>query len=143
MKSAQGARYERDGKAAETLQLEMTSHEDLTRFIESSFRSVWSLELLLLLKSERRHWAADELISTLRASDLVVSQAIESLVAAGVASSDEGGATYMPISQDVADLVEQTEGLYALKPDAVRRMIVTSSTSGIAAFADAFRLRKD
>lgn len=121
----------------------MTSNEDLSRFIESSFRSVWSLELLLLLKSERRRWSTDELISALRASDLVVSQAIDSLVAAGLATSDEGWASYMPVSDEVAALVEQAQALYAVKPDAVRRMIVTSSSSGIAAFADAFRLRKE
>lgn len=121
----------------------MTSHEDVSRFIASSFRSVWSLELLLLLKSERRPWTSDELVSTLRASDLVVAQGLDSLVAAGLVSCDEGGATYMPVSPSVADLVDRAAALYAVKPDAVRRVIVTSSTSGIAAFADAFRLRRD
>ena len=121
----------------------MTSHEDVSRFIASSFRSVWSLELLLLLKSERRRWTSDELVSTLRASDLVVAQGLDSLVAAGLVSCDEEGATYVPVSPSVADLVDKAEALYAVKPDAVRRAIVTSSTSGIAAFADAFRLRRD
>lgn len=121
----------------------MTSHEEISRFIASSFRSVWSLELLLLLKRERRRWTRDELISTLRASELVVTQALDSLVAAGLATSDEVGAEYMPVSDEVAELVDGTEALYALKPDAVRRMIITSSSAGIAAFADAFRLRKD
>ena len=119
----------------------MTSQEELSGFIASSFRSVWSLELLLLLKRERRRWSRDELISTLRASELVVTQALDSLVAAGLATSDEAGAEYMPVSEGVAELVDETEALYALKPDSVRRTIVTSSSSGIAAFADAFRLR--
>lgn len=121
----------------------MTSQDDINRFIASSFRSIWSLELLLLLKRERRPWDQEELVETLRASDLVVSQALESLVAAGLASADEEGkATYMPVSEEVERLVKETEALYARKPDAVRRLIVASSSSGLTAFADAFRLWK-
>jgi hypothetical protein len=117
--------------------------DDLLRFIGSSFRSVWSLELLLLLKREQRVWPREELIQTLRASELVVSNAIDSLVAAGLASIEEGGAMYMPVTQEVAGSVERLEQLYAARPDAVRRAIVSASASGASAFADAFRLRKD
>lgn len=117
--------------------------EELSSFIASSFLSVWALELLLLLKQEPRQWSNDELITRLRASELVVTQAIGSLVAAGLVNVDEGGATYMPVSERLARLVDQTESLYASKPDALRRTIVTASSSGITAFADAFRLRKD
>ena len=121
----------------------MTSNDDLTRFIVSSFPSVWTLEILLLLKRDRRPWTRADLIGTLRASDLVVSQALESLLAGGLASESDRGAEYLPISDAVADCVDKVEELYAMKPDKVRRMIVTSSASGITAFADAFRLRKD
>lgn len=121
----------------------MTSNDDLSRFIASSFPSVWSLELLLLLKSEKRPWTEDELIGALRASELVVVQALESLVAGGLASVCDEGAEYMPVSDSVAKLVDQAQQLYGLKPDAVRRMIVTSGASEITAFADAFRLRKE
>lgn len=117
--------------------------EELSSFIASSFLSVWALELLLLLKQEPRQWSKDELITRLRASELVVTQAIGSLVAAGLVNVEEGGATYMPVSERLARLVDQTESLYSSKPDAVRRTIVTASSSGITAFADAFRLRKD
>lgn len=121
----------------------MTSQEDVSRFISSSFRSVWSLELLLLLKQDSRPRPREELVTALRASDLVVSQALDSLVAAGLATADAGGnATYMPVSPEVDALVEKAKELYARKPDAVRRMIVASTTSGVAAFADAFRLWK-
>ncbi len=104
---------------------------------------MWTLELLLLLKSQQGPRPREDLIEALRASDLVVSQALDSLVAGGLASVSEEGAAYVPVSDAVAELVERTESLYARKPDAVRRMIVTSSASGIAAFADAFKLRKD
>jgi len=120
-----------------------SSNQDLLQFITSSFRSVWALELLLLLKRDRRPWRQDELVTTMRASDLVISKALAPLLAAGLASQDEDGVLYMPVSADVAKLVERTESLYAARPDAVRRAIVSASVEGLTAFADAFRLRKD
>ena len=122
----------------------MTSLSDeLFRFIGSSFRSVWALELLLLLKREPRSWSRQELISTLRASELVVNKAVDELVAAGLLSVEGDGARYMPVSDDIAKYVKQVEKVYSARPDAVRRAIVSASASGATAFADAFRLRKD
>ena len=117
--------------------------QDLLQFIRSSFRSVWALEVLLLLKREPRGWTEPELVSTLRASELVVSKALDMLVAGGLASIDGEKASYMPVNKRVADYVERTERLYAARPDAVRRAIASSSWGGLSAFADAFRLRKD
>jgi hypothetical protein len=122
---------------------ELIPSEDLLRFIASSFRSVWALELLLVLKREARVWSAGELVTTMRAGDLVVSKALDSLVAAGLVSVELGGARYLPISDEVANRVGQLESLYAARPDAVRRAIVAAGASGMTAFADAFKLRKD
>lgn len=122
----------------------MAGDEEVTRFIESSFPSVWSLELLLLLRRERRAFSRAELVEGLRASDLVINQALDSLVAGGMAVLDEAGlAMYMPASKGISDQVDKTEELYAKRPDAVRRMIISGSMSGLTAFVDAFRLRKD
>jgi predicted transcriptional regulator len=120
-----------------------SSNDEILRFIASSFRSVWALELLLVLKSEERSWSHGELVATMRASELVVTRALAALEAAGLVSNDGDKAQYMPISEDVAALVSDAEALYAKKPDAVRRAIVSASASDAAAFADAFRLRKD
>ena len=117
--------------------------DDLLRLIGSSFRSVWALELLLLLKRDPRPFPPAELISTLRASDLVVNKALDELVAAGLVSMEEGGALYMPVGEATAKQIDEVEKLYAARPDAVRRAIVSATSSGAAAFADAFRLRKE
>lgn len=122
----------------------MTSREQVSGFIRSSFRSVWSLEVLLLLKREPRAWTGDEIVTALRASDLIVSQSISALGDAGLVVTDAAGCTeYRPSHGDSARLVEEAERLYAQSPDAVRRLILNASSSGLAAFADAFRLRKD
>ena len=120
-----------------------SSTDEILRFIASSFRSVWSLELLLVLKSERRAWSHEELVATMRASELVVSKALDTLEAGGLVSNNGDNAQYMPVSKEVATLVDQAEALYARRPDAVRRAIISTSAGDAAAFADAFRLRKD
>jgi len=49
----------------------------------------------------------------------------------------------MPVNDEVARSVIAAENLYVARPDAVRRAIVSSSLGGAAAFADAFKLRRD
>ncbi len=123
----------------------MPSKQDVTSFIRATFRSVWSLELLLFLKNHgERGWTRYDLVTALRGSDVIVSQSIDSLVAAGLVSTDaEGAARYSPASEDLRRLVDGTERMYAKSPDAVRRMIIASANEGLTAFADAFRLRKE
>ena len=120
-----------------------SSEDDVLRFVAASFPSVWALELLLALKRERRPWSREELVATLRASELVVSRALEALAAAGLASFEDGGAIYLPVSADVDRLVEQVEQTYRTRPNAVRRAIIAASASSATAFADAFKLRRD
>lgn len=115
--------------------------EQLASFIASSFRSVWALELLLLLKLEGRPCSTEELVSAMRASGSVVDKALDCLIAAGLAGMDGNRASYMPVSPEVEVLVEETEQLYRSKPDRVRRLIIASSNKGLAAFSDAFRLK--
>ena len=121
----------------------MSPSDDLFRFIGSSFRSVWALELLLLLKRDNRPWSRDELITALRASELVVNKTLDELLAAGVISIEGDQTVYQPASPDMRKAIDAVEKLYSARPDAVRRAIVSTASSGATAFADAFRLRKD
>lgn len=124
-------------------ELVKSSTDEILRFIASSVRSVWALELLLVLRSDRRRWSRDELVTTMRASDLVVARALDALEAAGLVSAEGNNAEYMPVSEDVGRLVDEASVLYAKRPNAVRRAIISAPAGEAAAFADAFRLRKD
>ena len=119
----------------------MVSSEQLATFIATSFRSVWALEVLLLLKREERLLSSGELVASLRASTAVVNQALGSLVAGGLAASDGSSAEYRPVTPDVAALVDATERAYATRPDHVRRMIIAGANPSLIAFSDAFRLK--
>jgi hypothetical protein len=123
----------------------MSADQDLSAFIRSTFRSVWSLELMLfLLKNREQAWGRAELVTAIRGSESVVGQGLDALSAAGLIDVDGGGAArFLPAAPDLERQAVATAELYARSPDAVRRMIVLSANAGLAAFADAFRLRKD
>jgi hypothetical protein len=123
----------------------MPNEQEVASFIRGSFRSVWSLELLVLLRrAPRREWPHNEMVGALRASDLVVRHSLDSLVAAGLVVVEHGGAArYQPVGPDLDDLVDGAEQLYGRRPDKVRRMIVGATASDLSAFADSFKLRKD
>lgn len=118
-------------------------------FIASTFQSVWSLELLLLLRrAAEASFRREELVGRLRASESVVSRSIDALQAAGlIVEEDDGAVRYAPVTGELDQSVGEVERLYGVKPDTVRRIIVSGAgrggSSGLAAFADAFRLKGD
>lgn len=123
----------------------MSSESALRNFIASAFRSVWALELVKILHSEpEREFSHSELIDILRASDLVIRQSVGSLVAAGLAvTNDSNRVRLHKLDRDTEKLLEASIDQYRKSPDMVRRLIVAQSLPGATAFADAFRLRKD
>jgi hypothetical protein len=123
----------------------MPSKPEVASFVRATFRSVWALELLCLLRQNRdRTMSHADMLAGLRGSDLVVTQNVAALAAAGlVLLEEDGGARYAPATAELDRLVGAAEMLYARSPDAVRRTIVEAANPGLTAFADAFKLRKD
>jgi len=59
-------------------------------FIRTSFKSVWALELLLLMHRERsREWSIDDLSHELRANDLIVNGILPEFVKNGLVSESQ------------------------------------------------------
>jgi len=119
--------------------------KDLVEFLQDSFGSVWSLEILLALHREpKRVWSAEDLIAELRSSQAVVQQGIDNLLAAGLVVEEQGGAVrYGPASAGQDALVQRLEDAYRVKPAAVRRLIIQSPAEKLKTFADAFKIVKD
>jgi len=118
---------------------------DIAAFLRDHFKSVWALELLLFLKGHAdTAWSPEQLVSGLRTSETIVTTSVATLMAGGlVAVEADGRIRYSPASDDLSRLVDVTQALYAKKPDAVRRVIVSEAAKGLSAFADSFRLRGD
>jgi hypothetical protein len=120
-------------------------NRDLLEFVQSSFRSIWSLELLIYLRGHpERAWSQEELVRELRGSLPVVEQGTAMLQAAGlVAAHADGGVRYAPASPDLDRLAADAERAYREKPSEVRRAILAAPSDKLQSLADAFRIRKD
>jgi hypothetical protein len=123
----------------------MATDQDIETFIGDSFASIWDLELLaVLLESPQERLTSAELVERMRASELVVTQGIRALVAAGIASIDEDGQIqFQPASPALEGCARQARDFYRRFPGRARRLMIARQTPGLTAFADAFKLRKD
>jgi hypothetical protein len=118
---------------------------EVDRFIRRHIRSVWDLELLLLLSRDpSRVWIAPELVRELRASILLVSDSLMTLKQAScIAEEPSEHYRYQPASAEVEAQVQALKDAYANFPVAVTKLIWEGPHSRIQVFADAFRLKKD
>lgn len=122
----------------------MSSDNETERFIRSVFGSIWSVELLLILRGPpQRDWRREELIAALRASDLVIARSCADLSAAGLIEEEGDKARYAPSSSEQDAQVALAASLYAARPALVRRMIVGGPRDPVERFADAFKFRQD
>jgi DNA-binding IclR family transcriptional regulator len=115
------------------------------RFLRGAVRSVWELELLLLLHRLRtRLWTAEELVRELRASVLIVGDALDTLQKAGLVSRNaDEQYQYWPIAPELDQLVEDVAAAYANSPVAMTEAILSAPHSSVRTFADAFKIKKD
>lgn len=118
---------------------------EVKAFIASCVRSVWALELLLLLRRDaQRAWTVETLTAELRSSAFVVAEVLATFRQAGLIAEDPAGTfRYAPAASHLDRAVEQIASAYASKPLAVSKEILAAGNDKIRTFADAFRLRKD
>lgn len=118
--------------------------ETVLDFAAALFPSVWALELLLVLKRDpARVWQANELIQDLRSSQGVVSDALASLLAAGLIVEQEAGQyRYHAASADLDEMVNALQKIYAMKPAAVIRAIVSTPNRKLRLLSDAFKFKE-
>jgi DNA-binding transcriptional ArsR family regulator len=119
------------------------NEEDVLQFTRTAIRSIWALELLLLLhQTPDRVWHEAELIPPLRANARVVTESLAALREAGLVTLDETGRSrYDPASATVREAIDRLADLYRRKPMAVTNAILSTRNDKIQTFADAFRFR--
>ena len=118
--------------------------QDLFGFIREQLRSVWALELLLLMRRQTdRVWSQDELVTELRASPTLVSDNLESFERTGLVIADEEGHyRFSPASPLLSSLCDQLDQAYRERPVKVINAIVAPPEK-LQTLADAFRIRGD
>lgn len=119
--------------------------EPVLRFLRSSIKSVWALELLLVMRrAGTRIWTIDELTQELRSNRTLVADIAAAFVKSGLLDEPASGTfRYQPASSELDDLVQKLDRLYAERPLALIKEIVSAPNERIQSFADAFKLKKD
>jgi hypothetical protein len=122
----------------------LADNQDLLSFVREHVRSVWGLELLLLLKRDPdRCWAASDLVRELRASTSLVSDNLQRFERSGLSMRDDDGChRYAPAGAALAELCDQLEAAYRERPVAVINMIA-APPNPLQSLADAFKFRGD
>lgn len=120
----------------------MTEQEVLA-FAGGSLKSVWALEVLLLLRRTReRCWREDELVRELRSSSVGVRDALANLLRVGFAAEEPAGQfCYRPTAPELDTAAAELSSLFAAKPMVVIRAIATAPNEKLRIFSDAFRLK--
>ena len=119
--------------------------DELLQFIQTYVSSIWTLELLLLMRrSPERAWTADALNGELRSSRLIVANGLAALTTAGLVLGDANSTFYYrPARPELGVLADQLAAAYAEFPFAVTQAILAAPNDKIRIFADAFRIKKD
>ena len=121
----------------------MSDDPELASFVREHMRSVWAVELLLVLRREPgRRWSVDGLVAELRASTNLVLDNLTAFERGGLAvRGDDGSWCYAPANPVLDDLSSRLEGAYRHRPVAIINLIARPDP--IQGLADAFKWRGD
>jgi hypothetical protein len=121
----------------------LVTEDELLKFVQNSIKSVWALEMLLLFRRERqRAWNAGNLVRELRSSDSAVAEALVALHGAGfIAATPEGPYRYQAASPELDEIAVRIEKLYAERPLAMAKAIMSAPNEKLRIFSDAFKLK--
>jgi DNA-binding IclR family transcriptional regulator len=119
--------------------------EHLRAFLRATIKSVWALDLLVLMRdAPGQRWTVARLNDRLRASTSLVEEILTSFIRQGlVAQEADGSYRYAPADAETEALASELARLYAQRPVAVIKEIMSAPNEKLHSFVDAFRLKKD
>ncbi|NJO34382.1 MAG: hypothetical protein HC869_15890 [Rhodospirillales bacterium] len=119
--------------------------EQLRRFIQTNVRTIWALEVLLLLcRNQGRLWSPDELNRELRGSVGLVRDVLSGFQHAGLVKRDaEDRFQWAPSTAELRQLSQDLVSIYSTRPFSVIKAITEAQTERIQTLADAFKIKKD
>lgn len=122
----------------------MSEQPELAAFVREHVRSVWAVELLLLLKRDAdRAWAAADLVRELRASTPLVHDNLQRFERGGLVMREDSDAwRYAPAISMLAELADQLEAAYRERPVTIINLIARPPDP-VQGLADAFKFRGD
>lgn len=122
---------------------EVLTEDEVLEFICANIGSVYTLEVLLVMKRDRhRGWDAPGLIHELRSSGTAVAEALNRLRQAGLVAENSGLYAFKPDSPDRELIAEEIERLYSARPIGVVKAIMSAPDDKLRAFSDAFKIKE-
>lgn len=119
----------------------LATEADLVIFVREHVRSVWAVELLLLLRRDpARCWSPAELVRELRASNSLVADNLDRFLASGLVAPEADCFRYVPASPMLEELCAQLEAAYRERPVSVINMIARPADP-LQSLADAFKFK--
>lgn len=121
----------------------LSADAELAAFLREHVRSVWGVEILLLMKrDEARCWTPGQLVAELRASTWLVNDTLQRFERGGlVTADDEGCYRYRPAASPLAVLCDRVEAAYRERPVAIVNLIA-QPRDPLQSLADAFRFKR-
>jgi hypothetical protein len=122
----------------------LSDDPELAAFAREHIRSVWAVELLLLLRRDpERCWAPEDLVRELRASANLVRDNLASFQKSGLAVEDHVACwRYAPAGPVLDNLAARLEAAYRERPVSIINLIA-APPDPIQGLADAFKWRGD
>jgi hypothetical protein len=119
------------------------TEDEIFSFASNRIRSVWALELVLLLRRDRgRSWAVADLVRELRSSEAVIVPSLDALKSEGlVEGASNEGFRYSPANEELDAACSELAKLYASRPMALAKAIMKTPNEKLSIFSNAFRLR--
>lgn len=119
------------------------TEDQVFAFARNTIRSVWALELLVLLHRDfGRDWDVAELILELRGSEAVILPCLEHLQEAGLVTGDPSGRfRYAASSEELDAAAGELAKLYANRPMALAKAIMRAPSDKLTIFSDAFKFK--
>ena len=110
--------------------------------VRKHIRSVWALELVLLLRRRPDAiWRTETLVRELRASVPLIADNLKRLQASGLVAEDQGVWRWAPASPELERFCDQLAEAYQTRPVTVINMI--AAPNPVQDLADAFNFSSD
>jgi hypothetical protein len=122
----------------------LSDDPELVGFVREHMRSVWAVEVLLILRRDRdRCWEPGALVAELRASTNLVNDILAGFERSGLAVRDDADCwRYAPAAPPLDALAAELEAAYRERPVAIINLIARPPDP-IQGLADAFKWRGD
>lgn len=119
----------------------MSGDEEVLAFLRANIRSVWALELWLLLWSRPEHcWTSAELVLELRASGKIVEEVMAQFVRDGLIVPDDQGWRFSPVHRRLRAVADRLAQTYRERPVFIMGLI---RQDPVQSLADAFKIKGD